>query len=287
MIPHWHDLKYFLTVCESKNISRAAELLGISQPSLSLAIKRLENVAQVELFIRTKTGVDLTREGIAFRERSEQLMDLWQSISEDIKRKSDEISGRYIVGAHVSVALMSLVSVIADLMKLHANLELTITHGLSRVITDQVIGFDIDFALVVNPTPHPDLVITEIVHDEVGFYVNAREHMRDVLIYDPNMLQSQSLLGSMKSLGIKFKRTITSSSLELIAHLTRLGSGVGLLPARVVKLNAPELTPWSEALPIFHDRHCLIYRADAQSTKSARMLAHDLRKLLVARIKTQ
>lgn len=287
MMPHWLDLKYFLTVCESKNITRAAELLGISQPSLSLAIKRLENVAQVNLFIRTKTGVDLTREGIAFKTRSEELMELWQSISEDVKRKSDEISGRYTIGAHVSVALTSLISVVSELMTKHRELELSLTHGWSRVITDQVIGFDIDFAMVVNPTPHPDLVISEICRDEVSFYVRESGFDRDVLIYDPNLLQSQSLLNSIKSLGLRFKRTITSSSLEFIARLTRAGIGVGLLPSRVVNnLESHQITPWSEGLPIFHDKHCLIYRADAQQTKSARMLAADLKKLLIASVKT-
>lgn len=288
MMPQATDLKYFLTVCESKNISRASELLGISQPSLSLAIKRLENIAGVRLLVRTKAGVDLTHEGAAFRVRAEELLDLWQAISHDIKKSSDEVGGRYVFGAHMSVALVGLVSAISNLMAAHPALEISVTHGWSRNITDQIISFDIDFALVVNPVSHPDLVINEICQDQVGFFVQREKFDKNVLIYDPNLLQSQALLKAIKEHGLIFKRTITSSSLEFIGRLAQLGVGVGLLPARAVTyLSEPQLTLWDEDLPRFHDRHCLIYRADAQKTKSARMLATSLKELLVASLQVQ
>lgn len=288
MMPHWLDLKYFLAVCESKNISRAAEVLGISQPSLSLAIKRLETVAQTPLLVRNKTGVDLTRAGVAFRDRSSELLQLWQSISEEVKRKHDEVSGRYVLGAHISVALMSLVPVVTKLMELFPGLELSITHGWSRIITDQVISFDIDYALVVNPCDHPDLVIKEVGRDVVGFFVRPDRFDREVLIYDPNMLQCQTLLKSLKSHGITFKRTITSSSLEFIARLTQEGVGVGLMPARVMKnLSGPIPIMWDPSLPQFHDRHCIIYRADAHTTKSSKLLLQTLKELLLTSIELE
>lgn len=282
MLPHSLDLKYFLCVCECKNISRASELLGISQPSVSMAIKRLENIAGTSLLVRGKTGVDLTRAGEAFKARSEELLELWQAIFEEIKRSVDEVSGRYVLGAHVSVALMSLTFVIKQLMQMHPALELSISHGLSRMITDQVISFDIDFALVVNPAAHPDLVIKEINRDVVGFFVQRLGFDHNVLIYDPNLLQAQSLLKVIKAMGLKFKRTITSSSLEFIGRLAEKGVGVALMPERAARY-VGGLSLWENHLPTFADRHCLIYRADAHRTKSSRIIAKDLTRLLIAR----
>lgn len=285
MMPHWLDLKYFLAVAECKNISRASEILGISQPSLSLAIKRLEDIAQVKLFVRKKNGVDLTREGVAFKERSADLLELWQSISDDVKRSSHEVSGRYIFGAHISVALARFIPVLHAVMKNYPKLELSFRHGWSRIITDQVIGYDIDFAMVVNPTPHPDLVISEICRDRVGFFAHQDRRESDVLIYDPDLLQSQALLKIARASGLNFKRTITSNSLEFIAKLTEIGIGIGLLPERVVnELKNPQIALLHDELPQFQDRHCLIYRVDAQKTKSQRMLASELKRLLIASV---
>lgn len=280
MMPQALDLKYFLMVCESKNISRASERLGISQPSLSLAIKRLESLAGMPLFIRSKTGVEITRAGLVFRERAEELLGLWENLSSDIKKQSDLLSGRYVIGAHVSLALKLLAPLIAQLVKKYPSLEISLEHGLSRVITDQVIGFDIDFAVVVNPTPHPDLVIREFQTDHVGFYVAPKDFDRNVLIFDAHLLQSQHLLNAIKKFGLSFKRTITTPSLEMVDALVKEGIGVGILPDRI---KSPSLRLWDQALPLFSDRHCLIHRADAQTSSAARLLSKELMHLLVTR----
>ena len=282
MLPQYLDLKYFLCVCESKNISRAAEILGISQPSLSLAMKRLETIAGINLLVRTNSGVDLTRAGYAFKERALELLELWQSISDDIKRSADEVSGRYTIGAHVSVTLTGLIPIVKRLMDTYQGLEFNLSHGLSRIITDQVINFDIDFGVVVNPVFHADLVIREIHRDVVGFFASEENCSLDVLIYDPNLLQSQSLLRAIKSLELKFRRTITSTSLEVIGSLGKAGVGVALLPERAAR-HVGGLVHLANNWPLFHDRHYLIYRADHHKTKSSRMLARDLASLLMAR----
>src|SRR5690606_34773228 len=122
---------------------------------------------------------------------------------------------------------------IAQLVQKYPSLEISLEHGLSRVITDQVIGFDIDFAVVVNPTPHPDLVIREFQIDQVGFYVAPKDFDKNVLIFDAHLLQSQNLLHAINKFGLNFKRTITTSSLEMVDALVQEGIGVGILPGRI------------------------------------------------------
>ena len=65
-----NDLTYFIELTDTFNFSRAAERIGIAKPSLSAAIKRLESVIGVPLFIRIKTGVLLTPVG-------KQLLQFW------------------------------------------------------------------------------------------------------------------------------------------------------------------------------------------------------------------
>ncbi|MCA9507592.1 MAG: LysR family transcriptional regulator [Myxococcales bacterium] len=278
MMPQAMDLKYFLTVCKSKNISRASELLGLAQPSLSLAIKRLENFAGTPLFIRSKSGVEITKAGQLFKERSHELLSLWENLCSDIKKQSDLVSGRYFIGTHIALAIRILPPILTALMSKYPNLEISLVHDLSRVITDRVISFDIDFAIVVNPTYHPDLVIREFQSDQVGLYVQAKNYNKDTLILDPDLLQSQNLLNSIKKRGLDFKRTITTSSLGMVNALVKAGAGVGILPGRI---KSPELELLDVSLPQIQDSHCLIYRADNQTSNAARVLKKELMQLLV------
>jgi DNA-binding transcriptional LysR family regulator len=181
MLPQGADLNYFCTIAKAKNISRAAEILGLSQPSLSLAIRRLENFAQAELFVRNKNGVELTRAGKVFLDRAQILLEHWSTLTDDIKKDSKHLSGRYKIGAHVSVAIGNLNKVLAQLISAYPNWEFSFIHGLSRILTDQVIAFELDFAIVVNPANHLDLVIKELYRDEVTFFTNQKNFSIKVL----------------------------------------------------------------------------------------------------------
>ena len=63
MIDHLTDLKYFLEVAKTGNITRASERLGVTQPSITLALKRLEDKTGIILLERSRKGTTLTRQG--------------------------------------------------------------------------------------------------------------------------------------------------------------------------------------------------------------------------------
>ena len=63
MLPSPTEILYFNEIAKTSNLSRAAERLGVTQPTLSLALKRLEDTIGMPLMIRSKTGVQLTRAG--------------------------------------------------------------------------------------------------------------------------------------------------------------------------------------------------------------------------------
>lgn len=90
MLPSPGDLEYFTEIAATKNISRAAERLGISQPTLSMAIQRLETNIGAKLLIRSKTGVQLTRAGKRLAVNSRSLIRQWH----DLKKKHARKRGR-------------------------------------------------------------------------------------------------------------------------------------------------------------------------------------------------
>jgi DNA-binding transcriptional LysR family regulator len=280
ILPTFADITYFIEVAQTKNISRAAERLGITQPSLSSAMKRLEDSLGVTLFIRGRSGVQLTKAGRELLGKGRLLLLNWEQLRTDINKKETGVSGQYIIGCHPSVALYSLSSFLPNLVHQYPELEIKLTHDLSRKITEGVISFEIDFGIVVNPVRHPDLVINELCTDDVSFWTAAKPSVtqsldsnKGVLICDLNLIQVQKLIDDLQKRNQGFKRVIQSSSLEVITDLTASGVGVGILPKRVAtRVSTQKLRPLNDSLPIFKDKICLIYRADAQKTHGSRII---------------
>lgn len=281
MMPTPSELQYFLEVSNTLNVSRAAERLGISQPTLSLAIQRLENTCGTPLLIRTKAGVKLTHAGQKLVVQVRSLISDWERIKGDVLKDEEEVRGQYTIGCHPSVALFSLHSFLPKLLEENPQVEIKLVHDLSRKITEDVISFKIDFGIVVNPWEHPDLIIRNLWKDEVSLWTSKKPtKVQDpysgegILIADTDLIQSQTILKQLNKSKMKFGRNITSSNLEVITWLVANGCGVGVLPGRVAtRVKSLELKPVSKDSPKFYDKICLVYRADAQKSKANRTLA--------------
>ncbi len=280
MLPSPSELRYFVEVANTLNISRASERLGISQPTLSLAIKRLESSFGMPLLVRGKTGVKLTQGGQKLLSHARSMIEDWDKLKSDALRADTEISGRYTIGCHPSVAMYSLPHFLPRLMKENPSLEIKLSHDLSRKITEDVVSFKIDFGLVVNPVEHPDLVIKVLCRDEVTLWCKGDESPR-ILVCDPDLLQTQSLFKHFAKSGIEFERTITSSNLEVVTAIVAAGGGIGVLPTRVAqRIKSMGLKHFCKDAPKLQDQICLVYRADAQKSFAGRAIAKTIEKAM-------
>ncbi|MCX6124445.1 MAG: LysR family transcriptional regulator, partial [Proteobacteria bacterium] len=250
------DLQYFFETAGTLNLSRAAERLGMTQPSLSQSIQRLEHSLGEAVFIRHKRGVTLTPAGRQLLAHTRALLQSWEEVKSKTVASMREIRGTFTIGCHPSVARYALIPFMSKVLD-HDELEIHLVHDLSRRITEQVIGSEIDIGLVVNPVKHPDLIIQKLYDDEVTFWSlqpSRQESPRKptTLIFDPNLIQTQTLLKKAEKAGISVQRTMQSSNLEVVASLTSAGCGIGILPTRVANLAPKKLTRISGA-PIFKD----------------------------------
>lgn len=279
MYPSFSDIIYFIEVAQTLNISRAAERLGISQPSLSIALKRLEDILDTPLLVRTKSGVQLTKAGQSFLMQAKELQQKWNSIKASINASSDSVVGHYKLGCHVSVAQYTLPHFLPTLLKSHPNLHFQLQHDLSRKICEKVISFELDFGIVVNPVPHPDLVIKQLCNDKVTFWVSSKTPKENLntLICDTNLAQSQDLIQKLKKKKLSFQRVLSSTSLEVIASLTAAGTGVGLLPTKVAEQNkSHKLKLYDESFPVYNDTICLVTRVDLPKNFATKQISESI-----------
>jgi LysR family transcriptional regulator, cell division regulator len=282
MLPSPSDLTYFLEVANTLNISRASERLGISQPSLTFSIKRLEETIGAALFIRHKRGVYLTQAGKQLFNHARKLLQQWDTIKSETLASEQNIQGYYTLGCHPSIAKYSLPFFLPSIIQQFPKIEIHLKHEISRKITEEVISLNIDLGIVVNPVRHPDLIIVKLFNDEVTLWENkgkVNDLVNPPIICDPELPQPISILKQLKNKRRSFERIITSSSLDVIATLTASGCGVGILPKRVVMSTYPKELSKVKAAPVCNDEVCIVYRHENRHVVAIQTILSAIKKI--------
>ncbi len=269
-------IKYFIELAKTQHMSRAAERLGVTQPTLSHSLKRLEDELGHLLFLRSKKGLSLTPAGQNLFEKSQELLQSWESVLNSVNEEVSVAKGRIRLGCHTAVAQYTLPLFLPALLKNYPDLKISLTHGLSRHMTEMVVSSQLDVAFAVNPNRHPDLIIKELARDKVTIWVPQACANPDILLMEPSLNQSQDILSKLEKKGLHFKRTIESSSLEVIAQLLNAGVGYAILPERVVKaLSNIKVHPLRDA-PVFEDKICVVYKPEFRKLKRGEIFLQEL-----------
>jgi DNA-binding transcriptional LysR family regulator len=271
-----NELRYFIETARVLNVSRAAERLGISQPALSRALKKTEHEVGLELFIRSKKGVSLTAAGQRLFEQSQLLIQGWEELSLSVRDQDSGVGGLIRLGCHSAVAEYTLPKFLPEFLKEHPRLNIQLTHGLSRHMTESVVSSRLDVAIAVNPTRHPDLVIKEICRDEVTLWKTKDCLNPNLLISEPSLLQTQDILKKLAKAGFQFDRSLESSSLEVICQLLKAGVGKAILPGRVVEAYSIEGISAEKGAPIFYDKICLVFKPEFSRTAIGKVFVRTL-----------
>ena len=287
MMPSPSDLTYFIAVANSSNLSRASEVLGISQPSLTLAMRRLENTVGAPLLVRHKRGVTLTKAGEQLLAHARELMQRWETIKSETLASMHDVQGAITLGCHPSVALYSLPRFLPKLMTEHPKLEIRLKHDLSRRVTESVISLKVDIAIAVNPVRHPDLVINHLADDVIAMFCkkpdDAMRQLADgsaIILCDPEMAQVQSILAQLKKSAMSYGRMLTTNNLEVIASLSSHQGGIGILPTRIAA--GYGLTQIPNA-PTYEDEICVLYRGENRNVRAIQVISDTIKKVFVSR----
>lgn len=142
-------LQYFLTVVREENISRAAEVLHVTQPTLSRQMKELEEELHTTLFIRGKR-LTLTDSGVMLRRRAEEVVMLMQKIDSEFQQQ-EEISGVISVGSGGLMAAKLLPELIAHFRERYPFVSFEIITGNADHIKERLEHGLLDFGFLLEP----------------------------------------------------------------------------------------------------------------------------------------
>lgn len=196
-----------------------------------------------------------------------------------------EIQGHFTLGCHSAIAIYAVSGFLPYLLEKYPKLQVHLKHDISRKITEQVISLSIDVGIVVNPIRHPDLIIRKLCQDEVSFFVGKGNrkiqdiHSKDaVIMCDPDLAQTQTLLKKAKKAGVISDRIITIHNLEVIACLAASGCGTGILPSRVAQSLYPDKLKRIPHMPVYFDEVCLVYRNENRRVQAIQTIVDAINK---------
>ncbi|MCJ7874958.1 LysR family transcriptional regulator [Phaeobacter sp. J2-8] len=121
----------FVTVAREGSVSRAAEVLNLTQPAISHQIKRLAEETGIVLFNRTATGLRLSHDGAAVLAKAEHVLESMNDFHRSARRRSGRISGKLKIGTIVDPEFIRLGRMLARLRTEHPDIETELTHGVS------------------------------------------------------------------------------------------------------------------------------------------------------------
>ncbi len=244
-----NELRYALAVARERHFGRAAEACHISQPSLSVAVRKLEDELGITLFERGHGEVTLTPAGEALLRQARRVMDEVGTLREMAVQQQDQLSGPLRMGAIYTIAPYLLPELIPVLHERAPDMPLVIEENFTARLRDRLKEGELDAIVVSLPFDEPG-VVTLPLYDEPFVAVLPAAHplnrtesltldqmadatllllgaghcFRDqVLELCPRCLHSSATEGSAS-------KNLQGSSLETIRHMVASGMGVTILP---------------------------------------------------------
>ncbi|WP_286228756.1 selenium metabolism-associated LysR family transcriptional regulator [Neobacillus mesonae] len=168
-------LKVFFTAATKKNFSETAKVLHLSQPSVSLHIKHLEEYLNTTLFDRSTKKMELTHAGTILFSYAEQLIQLVNQVEKDISLLSDTIHGDLRLGASLTIGEYLLPYYLGDFIKQYPEVNLSLTVDNSFQIIEKLLDGKIDLGFIEAAIPRKEIESLPFLEDELVIISSARD----------------------------------------------------------------------------------------------------------------
>ena len=237
------DLEAFVAVADSGGFRRAAAELGLSQPSITLRVQRLERLLGLELFNRTTRRVTLTEAGQRLRVRAGHAVSELSSIVRDLRDEAQLKSGRVTLGAPPTLASSVLPGVLGRFMTLHPGVRMQLYDDFTGAILARLVAGSVDLAIVPFDGRNDDLACEHLFTDELVVVAPRRmalpanralafaEFGRLPMVTMPLPSAIRTTLSErFARAGQVFQPVFEANNMHTLIGLVRAGIGVSVLP---------------------------------------------------------
>lgn len=288
-------LKTFYHVAKEGNITKTAEKYYTSQPSISRAIKQLEDSFGTQLFYRTLTGVELTEKGSILFESVEKIFQNLNQSEIKIKELDGFESGRLYIGVPSQIGGLQLFEEMAKFHNLHPKVDIMIVSKTTTQLLDLLEKHEVDFVIDTAPikTSRKDIEIKHICDYDNCFFVGnkfAQSNLKQIkslkelnaypiILPIPHTANRDALDAVLQKKNFKFDNVLNIHTSEMIISAVKKGTGIGyaikdlilddIRNGEVTALNIEEKLPKTEV--------CLVYKKSKLSKISIHFLENFLK----------
>ena len=242
------DLKYIVEVAREKNFARASEKVFVSQPALSMQIKKLEETLGVEIFERDKQNFLITPVGAEIIKKAEIILQESEEIKMIAKNSKDPHKGEIRIGAFPTVASYFLPNFVKNIHKKFPHLKIFLIESKSNELITKLKSGEIDFCLLAMPIKDDNLIGEKIFSEKFllatpkghPFSKKSKIQIKELrkqelmLLEDGHCMRDQAL--EICSMVKAFEnQDFKATSLETLRQMVANGTGITLIPEIAVR----------------------------------------------------
>lgn len=237
-----HQMLTFITVAEKKNFSRAAEVLNLTQPAISLQIQSMEEQFGVRLFERNNKRVELTQAGTLLLTYAEKILRLHQEAEQALRDLIGIVSGKLVIGASFTIGEYILPRLLAVYTSTYPQVDVSVTISNTDSISERLMNNEIDVGLVEGVVSNKHMEVTPILQDEMVLVLPEHHRLAKLKIAEPHHVLDERLImresgsGTRQIVEAWFKdspgkpeKIIEFSSTQSIKEAVEAGLGISLL----------------------------------------------------------
>lgn len=188
-------LKYFLMVAREENITKAANLLHITQPTLSRQLIQLEEELGVILFQRSKHRIILTEDGMLLRRRANEIISLMEKTQQELTNECDDLVGEISIGCGETQNMSYLSQKIKDFHRIHPLVKFHIHSTTADEIKERIENGLLDMGLVTEPVDISKYNFFRLPQKEQwGILVHEKHRLAQKTFITPNDLINEPLI---------------------------------------------------------------------------------------------
>lgn len=276
-----HQLAIFLEVVRRGSVTRAAEALVLSQPSVSAQLKTLERSLGIPLFTRVGRGIQLTEGGEIVAQYARRIFGLAEELAESVADLQGLATGRLIVGASTTVGEYLLPEALGHFKQAYPGIEIHLQIANTQRIVARILSVDLDLGFVGEEVTDARLVRLPYRDDEVVPVVAATHPLAGLRNPPPEDVVAQGLIvresGSatrataerhLTALGLRPPTIMELGSNEAIKRAVATGHGVAFLSRGSIEpeRRAGLLAVVDSSSLVSHRSFSIIYRRDKRLT---------------------
>ncbi len=286
-------LKIFITVCDELNMTKAAEKLFISQPSVSQAIKELEHYYEVRLFERLGKKIYITPRGEKLLHYARHIVHLYDEMDNSMKTLKDHESIR--IGATVTIGTYLLFDILKNYHFYNDEEEVSSIVGNTSFIENKLLLDEIDLGLVEGIIRSNDLIIQPFMTDELVLVfpcdheLNKKENITiEEIIKYPFVLREvgsgtrEIFEQEIKKKGINIKITGEFNNIELIKNAVVEHLGITVISKQAIIKDANNQLNWKPISDLRLGRNfSLVYHKNKYLSLSIQLMLNTIKNLYI------